>query len=461
MNTPKENDTPQQSGQPPTAGMPTPRPEDLDFMDSLARATLEKPTERSHLLVWLLFGLVTTFLLWASWAELDVLVRGEGKVIPSSKLQVVQSLEGGIVREILVKAGDTVEKDQVLLRLDATQFASTFGENRVKQEALRAQIARLEAEATGKPLALTIPENDPALEAIYRNEITLYRKHKEQLETEKQIIQSQIRQKELELKDARDQLRELQASYRLIQKELRINEPLVRRGYASEVDLLKLRREASQMRAKIESLKNDIPRLQAEVNEAKDKLKAKEQAFRNEAHEKLTEALAKLAALEQTQAALKDRVQRTELRSPVRGIVKRVLVTTVGGVIKPGDPVVEIVPEDDALIVEARISPKDVGFLRVGQKARVKFSAYDFSIYGSLEGVVDNISADTITDEEGHSFYLVRIRTNRSYLGSKEHPLPLLPGMTATVDIITGRQTVLHYLLKPIIKAKANALREG
>ncbi len=465
MNTQPDKTPPQNAPQPTHPSQQPHKPrlpeDDLAFLDSLSQAALEKPTTRSRWLVWSIFAFVMAFILWANWAELDVLVRGEGKVIPSSKLQVVQSLEGGIVRDILVKAGDKVTKGQVLLRLDATQFASIFGENQVKREALRARIARLKAEAEGAALKLQVPEGQVDIARIYRNEIDLYHKRQQQLKTQQAILRAQIRQKELSLKDARAQLKELQSSYRLIQKEIRINEPLVRRGYASEVDLLKLRREASKMRSDIESLKNSIPQLQSEIEEARAKLKASEQEFRNKAHEQLNDALAELAALEQTQAALKDRVQRTELRSPVNGIVKRVLVTTVGGVVKPGDPVVEIVPEDDALIIEARIKPKDVGFLRKGLRAKVKFTAYDFSIYGGLEGIVDNISADTITDEEGNSFYLVRIRTDRSYLGSEAHPLPLLPGMIATVDIIIGKQTVMHYLIKPIIKAKEHALREG
>lgn len=437
------------------------REDDLDFLDSLSQAALEQPTEKSSWLVYIIFFFVIAFIVWANWAQIDVLVRAEGKVIPSSQLQVVQSLEGGIVREILVKSGDPVKKGQTLLKLDATQFAGTYGENQVKQAALEAQIARLRAEATGTPLKLQVPKDAPELKDIFNNEIELYHKHQQQLETEQNILKAQIQQKTIELKDTQAQLKELQKSYKFIKKEIEINEKLVRRGYASEVDLLKLKREASQMRSQIETLKNTIPKLESEIQEVRSKLKASKQEFSNKAHEQLTKALAELAALQQTQAALADRVKRTALKSPVNGIVKRVLVTTVGGVIKPGDPVVEIVPEDDALIIEARVAPKDIGFLRPGQKAKVKFTAYDYAIYGGLEGVVDRISADTITDEEGNSYYIVRIRTNKSYLGSPKHPLPLVPGMIANVDIITGKHSVIHYLLKPIIKAKNYALTEG
>lgn len=434
--------------------------DDLQYMNSLAQAALEKPTARSQWLAWSIVLLVIAFIIWANWAEVDVRVQGEGKVIPSSQLQVVQSLEGGIVREILVKAGDHVKKGQVLIRLDKTQFASLFGENRVKEAALKARIARLQALAEGKPLDLKLPD-DPQLQPIYQNEIDLYQKQKAQLETQKKILQSQLEQAQLSLEAARAQLKQLSKSYDLIQKEIKINEPLVKRGFASEVDLLKLRREASELKTKLRNIQDQIPQLEASIREARAKLEASEQEFRNKAQEELNQALAELTALQQTQKALKDRVMRTELRSPVNGIVKRVLVTTVGGVIKPGDDIVEIVPEDDSLIVEVRIRPQDVAFLRPGLKAKVKFSAYDFSIYGGLEGTVENISADTITDEEGNSFYLVRIRTDRNHLGTDDHPLPLLPGMTATVDIITGHHTIMHYILKPIIKAKDNALREG
>ena len=435
------------------------RPEDLAFVDTVSQAVLEKPTRGSQLLVWVLFLLVATLLAWAWWAELDVLVRGQGRVIPSSQLQVVQSLEGGIVREILVKSGDKVRKNQVLMRLDHTQFASTLGEHRIKQEVLKARIARLRAQAENRPLQLDVPKA-PELRQIYQNEIDLYRQQKKQLETQLQILKEQIRQKQQALKEAQSRADDLSYSYNLIQKEIRITEPLVEQGYAPRVDLLKLQREASRIHGDLSRIRHTIPKIRSAISEARSKLKASEEEFRNKAREQLNEALAELAALEQTLTAQKDRVLRTELKSPVDGTVKRVLITTVGGVLKPGDPAVEIVPTDDTLVIEVRIAPKDVGFLRPGLKAKVKFTAYDFSIYGGLEGVVDNISADTITDEKGNSFYLVRVRTNRSYLGTPDHPLPLLPGMIANVDIIVGKQTVMHYLLKPIIKARENALRE-
>ncbi len=438
---------------------PVPQDDDLEFVHSVAQAALEKPTTKSQLLVWAVFFLVVAFLFWANWAQVDVRVQAEGKVIPSSQLQVVQSFDGGIVREILVKDGDKVKKGQVLMRLDQTQFASSYGENLVKEASLRARIARLRAIAEGKPLKLKLPK-DPRLAEIYQNEIDLYKRQLEQLKTQQAIQRNQIKQAQFELKSALDQRTQLQQSYDLIQKEIRITQPLVRRGYASEVDLLKLKREANDIQSKLKDVKNTIPKLRASIREAQSKLEAIRQDFQNKAHEELNDAEAELAALQQTQKALRERVQRTDLVSPVDGIVKRVLITTVGGVVKPGDPVVEIVPEDDVLIIEAKVKPKDIGFLRPGLPAKVKFSAYDFAIYGGLEGKVINISADTITDEKGDSYYLVRIKTNKNYLGTPEHPLPLLPGMTATVDILTGKRTILEYLLNPIVKVKENALRE-
>jgi adhesin transport system membrane fusion protein len=388
-----------------------------------------------------------------------VRVQAEGKVIPSSQLQVVQSFDGGIVREIFVKDGDKVKKGQVLMRLDQTQFASSYGENLVKEASLRARIARLRAIVENKLLNLKLP-SDPRLAEIYQNEIDLYKRQLDQLKTQENIQRTKIRQAQLELKSAQDQRAQLQESYNLIQKEIRITQPLVKRGYASEVDLLKLKREANDIRSKLKDVQNTIPKLQSSIREARAELKKIQQEFRNKAHQELNDAESELAALQETQKALRERVQRTDLLSPVNGIVKRVLVTTIGGVVKPGDPVVEIVPEDDVLIVEARVRPQDIGFLRPGLPAKVKFSAYDFAIYGGLEGKVVNISADTITDEKGDSYYLVRIKTDKNYLGTPEHPLALLPGMTATVDIITGKRTILQYLLNPIVKVKENALRE-
>ncbi|SIO06080.1 membrane fusion protein, adhesin transport system [Sulfurivirga caldicuralii] len=439
--------------------MPAPRDDDLEFVHSVAQAALEKPTTKSQLLVWSVFLLIAAFLLWANWAQVDVRVQAEGRVIPSSQLQVVQSFDGGIVREIFVKDGDKVKKGQVLMRLDRTQFASSYGENLVKEASLRARIARLRAIVENKPLKLKLP-SDPRLAEIYQNEIDLYKRQLAQLKTQENIQSTKIRQAQLELKSAQDQRAQLQESYNLIQKEIRITQPLVKRGYASEVDLLKLKREANDIRSKLQDVQNTIPKLQASIREARAELKKIQQEFQNKAHQELNDAESELAALQETQKALRERVQRTDLVSPVNGIVKRVLVTTIGGVVKPGDPVVEIVPEDDVLIIEARVRPQDIGFLRPGLPAKVKFSAYDFAIYGGLEGKVVNISADTITDEKGDSYYLVRIKTDKKYLGTPEHPLALLPGMTATVDIITGKRTILQYLLNPIVKVKENALKE-
>jgi len=316
---------------------------------------------------------------------------------------VIQNLEGGIVAEILVKEGDIVEPDQVLLRIDDTRFVASLEEDRSNYMALRAKAARLKAEAEGSPFRVPrdVRKAEPAL---VDQELKLYRSRKAQHERD----------------------------YGLVLKELNMTKPLVAEGAISEVEVLRLERQ---------------------VNEIKGE-------FRNTAKLEYNAIEAEISALEETLKADRDRVRRTLVRSPLRGTVKQLMVTTVGGVIRPGMDMLEIVPLDDTLRVEAQVRPADIGFLHPGQNAIVKFSAYDYAIYGGLDAVVDHISADTIVDEQGDSFYLVRVQTDRSYLGTEQEPLPIIPGMVGTVEILTGKKTILHYLLKPVLRAKERALRE-
>lgn len=238
-------------------------------------------------------------------------------------------------------------------------------------------------------------------------------------------------------------------------------QPLVKQGIASQIDLLKLEREENEAITKLKGVEFSIPKIRSAISEARSKRKEAKEEFANTAHEELNKVLAEKEQLLQSKVALQERVARTDVRSPVNGTVKQLFVNTIGGVVQPGSDIIEIVPDDDSLVLETKIEPADIGFLYPGLKAKIKFTAYDFSIYGGLEGTLDRISADTITDEEGNSFYIARIKTAKTHLGTQEQPLKLLPGMVASVDIIVGKQTILDYILKPIIKAKDTALRES
>lgn len=436
-------------------------PDDLDFMSSLSQAALEKPTRRSQLLVWVVLLVVIWLIVWANHAELDKIVRGEGKVVPSSKIQVIQNLEGGIVEEIFFQAGDQVNQGDILLKLDNTQFSSSFGESQVRATQLKARAERLRAEAFDKPLIKKEQFDTPINRALYQREYELYESRQQELRTKQRILEAQISQHRQELKEAYSQETQLRRSYKLLNREIGMMKPLVKQGIASEVDLLKLQREENDALTKLKSTQNSIPRLKSVIAEAQSKLQQAREEFMNEAHKELNDVLAEIQQIEQSSTALEDRVRRTEVRSPVHGTIKQFLVNTIGGVVQPGSDIVEIVPNDDALVLETKILPADIGFIYPGLKAKVKFTAYDFSIYGGLDGKVTRISADTITDEEGNSFYIARIETDQNHLGTEKNPLYLLPGMTASVDIIVGKHTIMDYLLKPIIKTKDLALRES
>lgn len=435
---------------------------DIAYMSSLSQAALEKPTHKSQMIVWIILLVIVWLIYWASVAELDKIVRGEGKVVPSSKIQIIQNLEGGIVEELFIQTGDMVKKGQILIKLDNTQFASSFGESELKESELLSKAQRLAAEAFDKPFKVNLDaEMDDYTKNLYQREYQLYQARQKQIKTTDRILVEQIEQKKLELQDAYSQQKQLTRSLNLLRKEVSFMKPLVKQGIASQVDLLKLEREENDALSELKAIEFSIPRIKSAITEARSKRIDAQEKFANEAHEELNKVLAEKEQLNQSISALQDRVDRTDIKSPVNGTVKQMFVNTIGGVVQPGSNIVEIVPDDDSLVLETKILPADIGFIYAGLKAKVKFTAYDFAIYGGLDGTVKQISADTITDEEGNSFYIARIETDKNHLGTEGAPLYLLPGMTASIDVIVGKHTVLDYILKPIIKARDIALRES
>lgn len=433
---------------------------DLEFMSSLSEAILQKAPSSSRKILWVIAAAIFWIILWASIAEIDELTRGEGKIIPSQQLQVIQNLEGGIVSEILVKEGDRVQKGQVLLRIDDKNFASSYGESRLRYVELKAKSMRLEAESSGQPFEVSLESESDEMKKQIVYEKSLHKSNQEQLIQTFQILNEQIKQKESELTELESKVSQLQTSYNLVRKEVEIMEPLVKKGLVSEIEFLQLKRQTNNIQGELQTTRLAIPRVQSSINEVKSKRGEAELNFMNKSKKDLNEAVAEMSRLHEAQTSLEDRVQRTLVRAPVDGTVKQLLVNTVSGVVKPGMDILEIVPTEDTLLVEAKIKPSDVAFLRLGLDATVKFTAYDFSIYGGLKGKLVFVSADTITNDKGESYYLVHIKTDKNHLGTPEKPLELMVGMTTTVDILTGKKTVLDYLLKPILKAKNNALRE-
>lgn len=433
--------------------------EDVDLTTDIRTSILAQTPRGGRAIVWGILALFVIFTVWAYHSEIEQVTRGEGKVIPSSQIQVVQNLEGGILSEIMVHVGELVKKDQLLLRIDETRFSSSFKQNRVKYLSFKARAARLLVEANGKEFKVPqeIMDENPEIGIRERE---LFESRKREFQSTLNILEEQIRQRQHEYNELTTKLEELTRTNALLQKELELTRPLVAQGAVSEVEVLHLERQGSQMQGEIATIKQTIPKAQSRLQEAQFEVKEAQLAFFNKAKSELNQVLAELDEVSATAIALEDRLRRTNVRSPVTGTINRLLVNTEGGVIQPGMDLVEIVPLEDTLVIEARIKPADIAFLRPDQEAKVKFTAYDFTVYGGLEAKLEHISADSITDDKGNSFYLVRLRTTKNYLGPESDPLPIIPGMVASVDILTGKKTILAYLLKPVLRAKYMALRE-
>ncbi|HGF4933194.1 TPA: HlyD family type I secretion periplasmic adaptor subunit [Vibrio parahaemolyticus] len=452
--------------------------DELDFVDDKTAALLLNTPNSARLMLWVMVLFFVAAIGWASWAQIDQVTVGQGKVIPSSQIQVVQNLEGGLVKEILVKEGQLVKKGQQLLLIDDTRFRSDYREREQQVANLTASVLQLSASINSVAVnrdfniqdweksvvldygKLTFP---PVLEEtqsqLTQRQKAEYREDLDNLRNQLSVIDQQVEQKQQDLVEIEARVRNLRQSYQYAKKELDITQPLADEGVVPRIELLKLQRQVNDTRREMTSSELKIPVIKSAIKESMLNRIDVALKFRSEQQEKLNNAQDQLSALVESAVGLEDRVNRTVVVSPVTGKIKTLNVNTVGGVIQPGMDIVEIVPTEDTLLVEAKIAPKDIAFLRPNLNAIVKFTAYDFTKYGGLVGELEHISADTTQDEEGNSFYIVRVRTEKTSFG-QDADLPIIPGMTASVDIITGKRTVLEYLLKPILSAKTNALKE-
>jgi adhesin transport system membrane fusion protein len=415
------------------------RRSDFAFANDVRAAAELRTPRTSRMLLYTTLALLVVGLIWAHFAVLDEVKRGNGRVVPSRQTQVVQSLEGGIVGEILVREGDIVQQGQPLMRIDDTKFASEFGEVRERRAAMAARVARLEAETQGQSSVNFPPELAQLAPAAVATETSVFEARARKLAQDIDVLVKQ----EARLTDA----------YKLINDEIRIMRPLFQQKVVPEIEWIRLHQREADVRGQLAETQSKIANAKA--------------AFRAQAEEDLAKSRGDLAVLDENIKSAQDRVRRTELKSPVYGVVNKLNVTTIGAVVQPGGNVMEIVPLDDTLLVEGRIRPQDIAFIRPNQPAVVKVTAYDPSVYGSLKGHVERISADTILDEKERLtepkpelFYRVMIRTEKNYLGTPEHPLPIIPGMVTTVEILTGEKSVLDYLLKPARLLRDEALRE-
>lgn len=433
--------------------------EDLSFASSAAAAVLHQSPRGGQQLLWMIMAFVVGIIVWAAYAEIDEFTRGQGRVIPSRSVQLIQNLEGGIVAEVFVREGQLVKRGEPVIRLDSIGFSSSLSETKVNQAQLLAKATRLKAEAEGSdfPVAQLLTSLSKTTVDAEKN---LYLARQRENKASSQIIVQQITQKKQELSELAAKALQLGRSYRLLKEELDLTQPLVAEGAVSQVELLRLKRQANDLRGELEAVKLSTPRIKSSLIELEQTLKAQESAFKSQAQSDYNDVNAELSRLQETTQAIIDQVDRRVVKSPVTGTIKQMFVKTLGGVVQPGMDLLEIVPSEDSLLIETKIRPADIAFMHPGQKAMVKFTAYDFSIHGGLKGQVVNISPDTILDEEGESFYLVQIETQESFLGAETGSLPIIPGMTVNVDVLTGKKTVLDYILKPILKTKQLALRE-
>ncbi|WLH90727.1 HlyD family type I secretion periplasmic adaptor subunit [Pseudomonas sp. FP453] len=429
-------------------------------LPEVEKALIDDAPRIVRLTIWGVIGFFVFMLLWAHFAIIDEVTKGEGKAIPSSRIQKIQNLEGGIVAQIYVHEGQIVEAGAPLIRLDDTRFASNVGETEAERVSMELRVERLSAEVDDRQLKIT----DAARKAVpnqVSNEESLYASRRQQLADEIGGLQQQLLQRQQELREFSSKQDQYRNSLNLLRQEIGMSEPLVAQGAISPVEVLRLKRSEVETRGMLDGTTLAIPRAQAAINEVQRKVDETRGKFRSEALAQLNEARTMLSKAQATSKGLEDRVSRTMVTSPVRGIVKQMLVNTVGGVIQPGSDMAEVVPLDDTILVEAKIRPQDIAFLHPGQEAMIKFTAYDYTIYGGLKGKLEQIGADTVMDEEKkNTFYIIKLRTDRSHLGTDEKPLLIIPGMVASVDIITGKKSILSYLLKPIIKSRAEAMHE-
>lgn len=428
--------------------------------DKFFLADEETPLSQ-HMLLSAIALFIFVFIVWANLANVDQITRGDGRVIPSSEVQVLQSLEGGIIDEFLVREGDPVSAGQSLVRLRDVQASSDLGANQKRYLGLLAKFTRLKAQTEGSDTAPVFPEEViKGVPQSVREEMDAFTANRKNLASQTGILQQQMTQKEQEVTELKTRIRDLGEVIRLAREERDTIAPLVERGSAPKLELIQLERGLKERQTELNSLTGSLPRAESAIAEVRARIEEVESSASAQAQTELATTTAEMNSIRETLGALEDRKDRTEIRSPVNGTVKDIKVSTVGGVLKPGENLIEIVPRDDQLLIEARIRPSDIAFLHPGQKAVVKITAYDYAIYGALNGELVDISADTISNEKGEMFYRVRIRTPETYLKRKGEQLAIIPGMVASVDILTGKRTVMHYLLKPFIKTLDQAMRE-
>ena len=432
----------------------------LEFMGSKSSALLQRASKSFSYTLWALFGAIAWFLLWANFAEIDELARGTGKIIPSMQIQKVQSIDSGRVEKIYAKEGAIIKKGDLLFKLNEVESSSTYAQNNLRLQELKAKKARLYAEAHN---LIFTPEKELLGDSpkLIQNERSLYLSNIRQRNSKVSALREKRNQNRNTLKEAKEKFKRLHQNFNLLDQEITIKKGLLEDKIISKVEYLQLSRQKNELLLEISAVEKDITEAESTIKEMHSNIDVEELNFITRAKKELNEVSAELERLERSQLSLSDQVRRTSIYAPVDGTINKINITTEGEVVKAGNILAEVVPLQDTLIVEINIQPSDIAFLKLHQESMVKFSSYDFGIYGGLKGEIIYISADTIVDEnDGKSYYVVHLKTEKNYLGSIEKPLYIKVGMVTDVDILLGKKSVMDYILKPIMKAKQGALTE-
>lgn len=421
------------------------------------------PLDPASMVIYGVAGLILFLVVWAALAQVDEVTRGEGKVISSRKTQTIQSSEPGVVQEIMVRLGQQVKEGDVLVRLDNTMTSSNLGEVEAKVTSLRAQEARLQTERDGgAEQGYKCPADIQAkAPGVCTNEANLLATRAEGLHKRLQSLAERVEQRQRELNEAEQNATRINEGLELAQRELDLITPMAAKNIAPKTELLRAQRAVVELRGQQAANAEARGRVAAALREAQGTAQEASLQFKQDALAELTKVASELAVIRETAKGAEERVRRTDIRSPVSGVINALAVNTVGGFVNAGGRIMDIVPLDDALLIEAKIKPADIAFIRAGQPVMVKVTAYDFSIYGGLDGVVDYVPSDSVYDDQAReTFYTVVVRTERASLAYKGRDNPIMPGMISQVEILTGKKTVLDYLLKPVLKARQEALSE-
>jgi len=434
--------------------------EEAQYINDRRAALLLHSPRGARLLVYMILAFFIGFMIWAYFANIDETVKGMGKVIPSRHIQQIQHLEGGVLQEIHVQEGQEVEKDQLLMVISDVQFASSLAERQAEYYGMLAKRKRLSGEAKGR--APIFPDDlQEKYPAFVHDELLQYKSNQKKLDNDIKVFEARKQQQVDEKKKLEKQLGHAISRGKISADKLARMQRLVKRGSVSEMDVIQAREEVDDWVSKKESTSEDIDKTKASIHELDQSVNKVRSDFRARAGEEHNQIKTKMRSVEASLTGLADKKSRTHIQSPVKGVINKIHLTTIGGVVKSGMTLLEIVPLDDKLVIEVKIKPRDIGFLRIGMQSKVKLTAYAFATYGGLVGELTHISADTLTTPKGQTFFIANVVTERASLGTPEHPLPIIPGMQAEVDIIVDRKTVLSYLLKPMLKARQKFVTPG